>query len=137
MTFLALIPSSSELVNAVMFALQDNIQLSVEIGYSVTCQITLIQIPIVVAFSAIVNHAKSEHSFVMIFPVMEVFLVIFAVLIINYLSMDGRANYFHGSVLVVVYLIIIITFFFIPDPGSEVIQNANRAVSDFVFSKVG
>ena len=102
-------------MNAVLFSLQGNIQLAVEIGTAVSVQVALIQIPVVVVFSAIYNHMSSVGSFVMIFPILEVFLVILSVIILNYLSIDGRANYFHGSVLVLVYLMIVIAFFFVPE----------------------
>lgn len=115
LTLIALIPSISELVNAILFAMQDNISLSMEIGSALAAQIALIQIPVLVAFSAIYNHGAGEGSFTMIFPVLEVFGVVMAVIITNYLSTDGRSNYFLGSALVAVYVLLIAAFYFQPD----------------------
>lgn len=46
----------AEYVNAIGFALQNNVALSIEIGSSGSIQTALIQVPILVFFSAFTNH---------------------------------------------------------------------------------
>ena len=56
LTLIGVIPSTAEFVNAIQFSLQNNIALAIEIGSAAAIQIALIQIPALVAFSAILNH---------------------------------------------------------------------------------
>lgn len=56
MTILCWIPSVSEIINAIKFALEDNITLSIEVGSAYAVQTALIQIPALVFFSAGINH---------------------------------------------------------------------------------
>jgi len=112
-TAIALIPSAAEFVNAIQFALQENISLALEIGNSYAVQISLIQIPALVLMSAILNHGHYTNSFTLIFPILDVFAVIFAVIILNYISIDGKSNYFQGSALCIIWTILIAAFYFI------------------------
>eukprot|EP00834_Sanchytrium_tribonematis_P005868 NODE_387_length_8274_cov_0.737125.p2 type:complete len:641 gc:universal NODE_387_length_8274_cov_0.737125:359-2281(+) len=50
-TLFALVPSVPEFVNAIAFALQGHVDLSLEIGLAYTVQVALLQIPCVVLFS--------------------------------------------------------------------------------------
>lgn len=51
-TLFALVPNTTELMNAMSFALNGNIALSMEIGSAYALQVCLLQIPAMVAFSA-------------------------------------------------------------------------------------
>lgn len=51
-TLFALVPNTTEFMNAISFALNDNIALSMEIGSAYALQVCLLQIPAMVAFSA-------------------------------------------------------------------------------------
>ncbi|PRP80157.1 hypothetical protein PROFUN_12240, partial [Planoprotostelium fungivorum] len=68
--FVGLASSSAEIVNAVNFALSNNIALSIEIGAAGTIQAALIQIPALVLISLVM-----KSPFVLIFPMMNVFAV--------------------------------------------------------------
>jgi Ca2+/H+ antiporter/uncharacterized membrane protein YccF (DUF307 family) len=107
-TVMALVPSSAEYVNAISFALSNNVALSLEIGAASAVQISLIMMPILVVVSAIV----SESQPILIFPMFNAFAVIFSVIIVNYISIEGMANYFKGAALVVVYCLFIVGFYF-------------------------
>jgi len=121
-TILAIVPSAAEYLNAVQFAVHNNMPLALEIGASSSIQITLFQMPVLVVLSAIVNHMQYHNSFTLIFPLFDVFTIFFAVLIINLIYTNGKTNYFIGSSLVFMYVIIVASFYFIPDvpvPASE------------------
>jgi Ca2+:H+ antiporter len=49
---------------------------------------------------------------ILMFPMFMVFAIIFAVIIVNYLSIEGKANYFKGCALVIVYILFIVGLFF-------------------------
>jgi Ca2+:H+ antiporter len=112
LTVMALLPSCAEYVNAISFALHNQIALSLEIGTSSAVQISLIMMPILVAFSAAVNHLSSGNSFILVFPLFSVFAIIMSVIIINYISIEGSTNYFKGSALVIVYLLFAVAFYY-------------------------
>ncbi|KAJ2607151.1 hypothetical protein GGF44_006511, partial [Coemansia sp. RSA 1694] len=52
LTLFALVPNVTEFMNAIAFAMQNNIALSIEISNAYTVQVALLQIPILVFFSA-------------------------------------------------------------------------------------
>ncbi|KNC52807.1 uncharacterized protein AMSG_08699 [Thecamonas trahens ATCC 50062] len=117
LTLLALVPNTAEFANAVQFALQNNVMLSMEIGASAAAQITLIQMPVLTFFSAIVGTDDAD-TFTLIFPQLHLFAVIFGVIILNYNSLDGQSNYFQGAAFCIVYAALVATFYFVPDvPG--------------------
>jgi Ca2+:H+ antiporter len=52
MTLFALVPNTTEFLNAISFAMNGNIALSMEIGSAYALQVCLLQIPALVAWSA-------------------------------------------------------------------------------------
>jgi len=102
------VPSAAEFLNAIQFGLKNNIALALEIGNSAAVQICLIQIPVLVAVSAFTHHENVEHTFYLIFPLLNLSLVILSVIVVNYLAIDGRSNYFQGSAMILIYLIMVV-----------------------------
>ncbi|XP_033118382.1 putative cation exchanger C521.04c [Anneissia japonica] len=109
-TILALAPSIPEILNGIQFARQNNINMSIEIGSSVAVQVCLLQIPILV----LVNVIFDNMHFLLVFNDIHLWSVILSVVIMNYIFIDGKSDYFQGSVLVIVYAILIAMFFFAP-----------------------
>lgn len=89
LTLIAVVPATAEFVNAILFAINDNIALSMEIATSGSVQCALIQMPVLVAASAIFNSGSSVGSFTLIFPLLNLGAVVFAVLVLNYVSIRG------------------------------------------------
>eukprot|EP01087_Luapelamoeba_hula_P004218 TRINITY_DN1415_c0_g1_i1.p1 TRINITY_DN1415_c0_g1~~TRINITY_DN1415_c0_g1_i1.p1 ORF type:complete len:814 (+),score=122.03 TRINITY_DN1415_c0_g1_i1:218-2659(+) len=111
-TVMALVPSSAEYVNAIGFALHNNVALSLEIGATSAVQISLIMTPVLVVFSAIVHGGAAADSFILVFHPFSFFAIIMAVLVVNYISIEGVANYFKGATMVICYLLFVTTFYF-------------------------
>ena len=59
--------------------------------------------------------SNAEESFKFVFPQHDVVMIFMAVLIMNYITMDGRCNYFVGAVLLLVYLVVLSSFWFVPN----------------------
>jgi len=97
----------AEKIAAITMALRNHIDLSIEIGTSSAIQIALFVTPLLVLFSHFLN-----TSFTLIFPLFKIITMLFAVMIVNYLSSDGRCNWLEGAQLLVVYFIIAVTFYF-------------------------
>ena len=105
---IAIITNIAEKANAIHFALQDKLDVSLEIGLSSAIQIALFVVPILV-----VGGHLTGHEFPLVFTVFEVVPVVMAVMIVNHLAADGRCNWLEGAQLTAVYLIIGIAVFFI------------------------
>ena len=115
-TLFALVPNTTEFLNAISFAMNGNIALSMEIGSAYALQVCLLQIPALVLFSAI--HGRYidpqdllDHTFNLIFPQWDMVTVILCVFLLSYVYGEGKSNYFKGSILVLTYLVIVIGFY--------------------------
>lgn len=105
---IAIITNIAEMSTAVQFSMKNKLDVSIEIGLSGAIQIALFVIPILMLVSEVFH-----FGFSLVFSPFEILAVILAVLIVNYLSADGRCNWLEGAQLISVYLIIAIAFFFI------------------------
>ena len=105
---IAIITNIAEKATAIHFALEDKLDVSIEIGLSSAIQIALFVVPILILISQVFN-----FGFSLMFSPFEILAVVLAVLIVNYLSADGRCNWLEGAQLISVYLIITIAFFFV------------------------
>ena len=102
--------------NAISFAMNGNIALSMEIGSAYALQVCLLQIPALVLFSAIHGRYLDPtnlpgHTFSLIFPQWDMVTVILCVFLLSYVYGEGKSNYFKGSILVLTYLVIVTGFF--------------------------
>ncbi len=105
---IAILANIAEKMNAIHFARENKLDVALEIGLSSAIQIALFVVPILVFVSRIFN-----FQFSLVFSLFEIVAMFFAVMIVNYLSADGRCNWLEGAQLISVYLIIAIAFFFV------------------------
>ncbi len=105
---IAIVTNIAEKANSIYFAVQNKIDISIEIGLSSAIQIALFVVPILVVISLFMG-----YGFTLIFSVFEIISMFLAVMIVNYLSADGKCNWLEGIQLIAVYLIIITAFYFI------------------------
>ncbi|KAF1921013.1 Sodium/calcium exchanger protein-domain-containing protein [Ampelomyces quisqualis] len=115
-TLFALVPNTTEFLNAISFAMNGNIALSMEIGSAYALQVCLLQIPALVFYSAI--HATSippseiaHQTFTLMFPQWDMVTVILCVFLLSYMYGEGKSNYFKGSILILSYLVVIAGFY--------------------------
>ncbi|KAI9851281.1 MAG: hypothetical protein M1838_004115 [Thelocarpon superellum] len=117
MTLFALVPNTTEFLNAISFAMNGNIALSMEIGSAYALQVCLLQIPALVLFSAITGRFLDpgeilDHTFTLIFPQFDMVTVILCVFLLSYMYGEGKSNYFKGSILILSYLMVMSGFHF-------------------------
>lgn len=105
---IAILTNLAEKTSAIQFALENKLDLALEIGLSSAIQIALFVVPILVLISQIFG-----YGFSLVFSLFDIIAVISAVMIVNYLSTDGRCNWLEGLQLISVYLIIAIAYFFL------------------------
>jgi len=103
--------------NAISFAVNGNIALSMEIGSAYALQVCLLQIPALVLFSAfsmpyVDKGALADHVFSLIFPQWDLVTVILCVFLLSYMYTEGKSNYFKGSILILTYAVVIMGFYF-------------------------
>lgn len=115
-TLFALVPNTTEFLNAISFAMNGNIALSMEIGSAYALQVCLLQIPALVLYSAIHTlYIKPEdvihQTFTLIFPQWDMITVILCVFLLSYMYGEGKSNYFKGSILILSYLVVIVGFY--------------------------
>ncbi|KAF2712410.1 calcium permease family membrane transporter-like protein [Pleomassaria siparia CBS 279.74] len=116
-TLFALVPNTTEFLNAISFAMNGNIALSMEIGSAYALQVCLLQIPALVLYSAIHTLYIPEkdvinETFTLIFPQWDMVTVILCVFLLSYMYGEGKSNYFKGSILILSYLVVIVGFYF-------------------------
>ncbi|SCV68122.1 BQ2448_243 [Microbotryum intermedium] len=116
-TLFALVPNTTEFMNAISFAINGNIALSMEIGSAYALQVCLIQAPAMLAFSAFYSIGKEtllHRSFTLVFPRWDVIAIMFSVFLLTYTYIEARANYYRGSILCLSYMVLIGGFAFAP-----------------------
>ncbi|KAI5848139.1 Sodium/calcium exchanger protein-domain-containing protein [Tricharina praecox] len=116
-TLFALVPNTTEFLNAISFAMNGNIALSMEIGSAYALQVCLLQIPALVLFSAIYSTSLApedliSHTFSMIFPQWDLVTVILCVFLLSYMYGEGKSNYFKGTILILSYFTVAMGFYF-------------------------
>lgn len=102
-TLFALVPNTTEFMNAMSFALNGNISLSMEIGSAYALQVCLLQIPAMVAFSAFYDPGRLGEmvdTFTLIFPRWDVIAIILSIFLLTYTYIEARSNYHRGSILI-------------------------------------
>jgi Ca2+:H+ antiporter len=121
-TLFALVPNTTEFMNAMSFALNGNISLSLEIGSAYALQVCLLQIPAMVAFSAWYDPAhmgSKADTFTLIFPRWDVIAIILAIFLLTYTYIEARSNYHRGTILILSYIVLTAGFYFAPNAAVE------------------
>jgi Ca2+:H+ antiporter len=104
-----LIGNVAEHLVAVKVAIQNQMDLSVEIAVASSLQIALFVAPVLVFISLIMGNPLQ-----LIFNEFELLALIVGVLITALISMDGESNWLEGAELLAVYLILALAFFLLP-----------------------
>ncbi|KAF9013380.1 hypothetical protein BDQ17DRAFT_1419537 [Cyathus striatus] len=131
-TLFALVPNTTEFMNAISFALNGNIALSMEIGSAYALQVCLLQIPAMVAFSAWYNPenmGEVASTFTLIFPRWDVIALVLSMFLMTYTYIEAKSNYHRGSILIMSYLVLTAGFYFAPPSAVDVDQGHENPMS--------
>jgi ATP-dependent Clp endopeptidase proteolytic subunit ClpP len=115
---IALIGNAAEHYSAVTAARRDEMTLAVEIAVGSSAQIALLVAPALVLYSFAIGHPMS-----LLFNGLEITAIALSVLATSIVVIDGESNWVEGLQLLSVYLILVLAFYFVPDPA-EVLGNA-------------
>jgi len=117
-TLFALVPNTTEFLNAISFAMNGNIALSMEIGSAYALQVCLLQIPALVLYTAVSavpnvpDNDYSHYTFSLLFPQWDMVTVILCVFLLSHMYGEGKSNYFKGSILLLSYLVVVAGYYF-------------------------
>jgi Ca2+:H+ antiporter len=105
----AIIGNAAEHSTAIMAARRNQMDLAMSIAVGSSTQIALFVAPLLVFLSVLIGHPMS-----LVFGPLEIASIVLSVLIVHMISADGETNWFEGAQLVAVYLILAVSFYFIP-----------------------
>jgi Ca2+:H+ antiporter len=110
----AIVGNAAEHFSAVIFAKRNQMDLAVGIAISSATQVALLVAPVVVLASLVFGHPMP-----LVFDHFELGAILFTVLGVSFLCMDGESNWFEGLLLLAFYAIIAVIFYFVqsPTPG--------------------
>jgi Ca2+:H+ antiporter len=103
-----IIGNAAEHSSAVLFALRNKVDVTLEIAIGSSTQIALFVAPALVFISLIVGHPMD-----FIFSTFEVAAVALSTILVFMISSDGRSNWLEGAQLTGAYVIMAISFFFV------------------------
>jgi Ca2+:H+ antiporter len=103
-----LVGNAAEHSSAVMLASRNKLDLSIGIAAGSGTQVALFVAPILVIIGAFLG-----KPFTLVFTPYELAALILAAIILNWISHDGKSNWFEGVMLTAVFIVIAIGFFFV------------------------
>lgn len=112
LVFYTLIPNAAEYMNAIKFALNGNIGLSMEIGNQGAILTAMIEMPALVVLSYIVHKLSNTRMFTLIFPLIDIFCVITAVFLRNSILTEKAVNWVTGTAFLLIFLLISVVYYF-------------------------
>lgn len=106
----AVLGNAAEHATAINAAWKDRMDLSLSIAIGSSVQVALFVAPVLVLISFVLGPAPMDLAF----PVGLVLMVLLSVLITGQVAGDGRSDWLKGMQLLAVYLVLGLTFFFLP-----------------------
>jgi Ca2+:H+ antiporter len=106
----AILGNAAEHATAITAALKNRMDLSLSIAIGSSIQVALFVAPVLVLVSLALGPAPMDLAF----PAGLVLMVFVSVLITTQVAGDGRSDWLKGVQLLAVYLVLAITFFFVP-----------------------
>jgi Ca2+:H+ antiporter len=103
-----IVGNAAEHSSAVMLAIKDKMDVSLEIAVGSSTQIALFVAPLLVFISLLAGHPLD-----LIFSGFEIAAVGISAAILGFIALDGRSNWLEGAQLLAAYLIMAISFFFL------------------------
>jgi Ca2+:H+ antiporter len=104
----AIVGNAAEHWVAVLVAFKNKIDLSMNIAIGSSAQVALFVAPVL----ALLSFAVGPHPMALVFNGYELAALLFSVLIANYVTIEGRSNWFEGVQLLAVYTVLVLVFLF-------------------------
>ncbi|MFN2587905.1 MAG: calcium/proton exchanger [Actinomycetota bacterium] len=104
-----LVGNAAEHSSAIFLAAKDKMDVSIEIAIGSSTQIALFIAPVLVFVSLLVGEPYLD----LIFSSFELAAVAFSSIVLGFIALDGRSNWFEGAQLVGAYCIMAVSFYFL------------------------
>ncbi|MDQ3957260.1 MAG: calcium/proton exchanger [Actinomycetota bacterium] len=104
-----IVGNAAEHSSAIFLAMKDKMDISIEIAIGSSTQIALFIAPMLVFLSLVVGEPYLD----LIFSSFEIAAVAFSAIVLGFIALDGRSNWFEGAQLVGAYCIMAVSFFFL------------------------
>ncbi|CAM0135926.1 hypothetical protein VKS41_001633 [Umbelopsis sp. WA50703] len=117
---LPIVGNAAEHVTAVTVAYKNKMDLALGVAVGSSMQIALLVTPLMVILGWIINIPMSLY-----FNMFETAVMLIAVLMVNYLIMDGKSNWLEGLMLFCVYIIIAISIYYYPADSNNPLSPTN------------
>ncbi|HEV2757020.1 MAG TPA: calcium/proton exchanger [Actinomycetota bacterium] len=104
-----LVGNAAEHSSAIFLAAKDKMDVSIEIAIGSSTQIALFIAPVLVFLSLLVGEPYLD----LIFSSFEIAAVAFSSIVLGFIALDGRSNWFEGAQLLGAYCIMAVSFFFL------------------------
>ncbi len=104
----AIVGNAAEHWVAVLVAYKNKMDLALNIGIGSSSQVALFVAPVL----ALLSFAIGPHPMALVFNGYELAALLFSVLIANYVTIEGRSNWFEGVQLLAVYTVLVLVFYF-------------------------
>jgi Ca2+:H+ antiporter len=111
----AIVGNAAEHATAISAAMKNRMDLSLSIAIGSSVQVALFVAPVLVLVSLVFG----PTPMVLALPVALVLTVLLSVLILGQVAGDGRSDWLKGMRLLAVYLVLGLTFFFVPGASSN------------------
>ncbi len=106
----AIIGNAAEHSTAVLMALKNKMDLALNIAIGSSMQVALFVAPVLIFVSYAFGKPMNLH-----FSTLEVVAVVVAVAVVTLIVQDGESNWMEGVLLLAVYVILGLTFYFLPE----------------------
>jgi len=106
----AIIGNAAEHSTAILVAMKNHMDLSLNIAIGSSIQIALFVAPMLVFASYFMPHGPMDLRF----TAFEVLAVVASIAVVCLVSQDGESNWLEGAMLLAVYIVLGIAFFFLP-----------------------
>lgn len=111
----AIVGNAAEHATAISAAMKNRMDLSLSIAIGSSIQVALFVAPVLMLVSLFLGPAPMDLAF----PAGLVLTVLLSVLITGQVAGDGRSDWLKGAQLLTVYLVLALTFFFLPSASSS------------------
>ncbi|KXN91725.1 Vacuolar calcium ion transporter [Leucoagaricus sp. SymC.cos] len=130
MVLLPIVGNAAEHATAVTVSVKDKLNLSLSVAAGSSLQIALFVIPLIVTLGWILDKPMT-----LLFDPYESIVLFFSVLIVNYVTQDGKSNWLEGFLLMMLYVILAVTFWYYPASITSSVEEPNLQVPSLASSK--
>jgi Ca2+:H+ antiporter len=113
----AIIGNAAEHSTAILMALKNKMDLALNIAIGSSMQVALFVAPVLVFASYAFGRPMNLH-----FTMLEVLAVVVSVAVVALIVQDGRSNWMEGVLLLAVYIILGLTFYFLPATTPDIVS---------------